>query len=183
LDTLLDAWSNIGDTLPLKILGDGPLAARMEDCCQKNPHIAWLGRRSGPEVLRYLSDATCLVMPSQWYECCPKTLIETLAVGTPAIVANLGAMAEMIEHERTGLHFSTGNASDLAAQVRRLANDTVLQRNMRSAARQEYEDKYTAVANYEQLIDIYRGVVTRPETSLAATTEEATEREFTASLI
>jgi glycosyltransferase involved in cell wall biosynthesis len=182
LATLLEAWDQVGSALPLKTLGDGPLSTLVEDHCRRNPYISWLGRRSGPEVLKCLSKATCLIMPSQWYECCPKTLIETLAVGTPAIVGNLGAMAEMIDHERTGLHFTPGNAIDLASQVHRLINDSQLRQAMRSAARQEYENKYTAASNYQQLIDIYCGVGAKPSTTVNSASTKVAAQEYAALL-
>jgi glycosyltransferase involved in cell wall biosynthesis len=179
--TLLDAWEHVGGALPLKILGDGPLASLVEERCQRNPHIAWLGRRTSPEVLQHLSEATCLIMPSAWYECCPKTLIESLAVGTPAVVSRLGAMAEMIDHERTGLHFTPGDALDLAARVRRLVDDPGVAVNMRPAARQEYADKYMAAANYQQLMEIYTAVARRPIVATSLPRTRTDGRELTTS--
>jgi glycosyltransferase involved in cell wall biosynthesis len=158
IETLLAAWEQVTDHLPLKILGDGPLAPLVEQHAAKNPRVEWLGRKPSNEVLEQLKSATCLVMPSEWYECCPKTLIETLAVGTPAVVTKLGAMAEMIEHESTGLHFERRNPADLARQVNRLAGDPQLTADMRRAARQRFEDRYTADCNYDQLIGIYEQV-------------------------
>ena len=183
LATLLDAWDQCGAILPLKILGDGPLASLVEQRANANPHVTWLGRKSGVEVLQYLSEATCLVMPSEWYECCPKTLIETLAVGTPAIVTRLGAMAEMIDHERTGLHFTPCDSNDLAAQVQRLTRDPQLASRMRAAARRDYEEKYTASANYQQLIEIYNSVVNRPTDATVSAGTEADSRELSASAL
>ena len=156
IETMLDAWDRVGSRLPLKIIGDGPLTARVQESAALNKHIEWLGRKPGPEVMQALRDATCLVMPSEWYECCPKTLIETLAVGTPAVVSRLGAMAEMIQHEVTGLHFEPRNADDLAAQIKRLAQDSEMRGRMSFAARQRYEEFYTADENYEMLLEIYQ---------------------------
>ncbi len=159
IETLLAAWEQLDETLPLKIVGDGPLASFVEERCTDNPRIAWLGWKSGSEVMQLMSEATCLMMPSEWYECCPKTLIESFAVGTPAVVSRLGAMAEMVEHERTGFHFEPRNPHDLASQIKRLVGDPALASKMRHFARQQFEEKYTADLNYEQLMNIYRGVL------------------------
>jgi glycosyltransferase involved in cell wall biosynthesis len=172
IETLLKAWEQV-ESLPLKILGDGPLASLVEQHAAKNPRVQWLGRRPSAEVLDHLKSATCLVMPSEWYECCPKTLIETLAAGTPAVVTKLGAMAEMIEHESTGLHFERRNATDLARQVNRLASDPELTARMRRSARQRFEDAYTADFNYEQLIGIYEQVCQLRTSSQRATSVAA----------
>jgi glycosyltransferase involved in cell wall biosynthesis len=168
IETLLAAWEKVTGSLPLKILGDGPLASLVEQHTAKNPRVQWLGRKPSAEVIEHLKSATCLVMPSEWYECCPKTLIETLAVGTPAVVTKLGAMAEMIEHESTGLHFERRNATDLARQVNRLASDSELSARMRRNARQRFEDKYTADCNYDQLIGIYEQVCQKRTSSQRA---------------
>lgn len=159
LATLLDAWDLSKNLMPLKIVGDGPLAAMVRGRAAANPNIEWLGRRPTSEVLRIMSDAAYLVIPSQWYECCPKTLIESLAVGTPIVASRLGAMAEMIEHSVTGLHFTPGDAQDLAVQVLRFDAEPQLARTMRIAARRQYERHYTPERNYEMLMDIYRQLV------------------------
>lgn len=179
--TLLDAWDTLSEVLPLRILGDGPLVKLVQERTKDNPCVTWLGRRNSDEVLHQLSRATCLVMPSAWYECCPKTLIETLAVGTPAIVSRLGAMAEMIDHERTGLHFTPRGSGDLASQVTRLLADSRLANTMRAAARQKYEEKYTASANYALLMDIYNRVMRRSATATTETLAPDNSRELTAS--
>ena len=61
--------------------------------------------------------ARFLVVPSECYENLPMTVTEAYACGTPTIVAGLGALQVMVADERTGIHFVTGNAEDLACKV------------------------------------------------------------------
>jgi hypothetical protein len=68
----------------------------------------------------------------------------------------MGSTAELVADGRTGYHFEVGNPRDLAAKVLQLANAPERQIEMRRAARREFEDKYTANENYEQLMEIYR---------------------------
>ena len=81
--------------------------------------------------------------------------MEAYAKGTPVIASQLGAMAELVQHGRTGLHFQAGDAADLAAKVQQLISDPFQLSRMRQAARHEYEQYYTAGSNYQQLMAIY----------------------------
>lgn len=168
LDTLLEAWDQLGDVMPLKIVGAGPLDSMVRERAARNRGIEILGSQPIDEVIRYVGDAACLVLPSGLYENCPKTMLEAYAVGTPVVASRLGALAEMVDHETTGLHFEPRNALDLAAQIRRLASDASLRESMRISARRRYEDLYTAESNYRQLMDIYQQACRSRDPSLAA---------------
>jgi len=168
LDTLLEAWDQLNDVMPLKILGSGPLGTMVRERAAHKRAIEVLGRQTIDEVVRYVGNATCLVLPSGWYENCPKTILEAFAVGTPVVASRLGAQAEMVDHERTGLLFEPRSGSDLATQIRRLASDVSLCKRMRTDARREYEDHYTEETNYRQLMDIYRQACHSKDLSAAA---------------
>jgi glycosyltransferase involved in cell wall biosynthesis len=83
------------------------------------------------------------------------TIVEAFACGLPVIASNLGSMAEMVAHERTGLLFEAGNAADLARKVRWAFEHPEAMERMRAAARREFDEKYTAERNYEMLTAIY----------------------------
>jgi glycosyltransferase involved in cell wall biosynthesis len=155
LGTLLEAWKGLAEAGPLKILGDGPLAAHVQKAIQGNSAVEWLGSRPHAEVQDLLGEAQMLILPSTWYEGFPKILVEALAKGTPVVASRLGAMAELIDDGRTGLLFEPGNAEDLAAKVRQFAGDPCRRAAMRQAARKCFEDNHTAERNYRQLVAIY----------------------------
>jgi glycosyltransferase involved in cell wall biosynthesis len=156
VDTLLSAWSRPGAGLPpLKVVGDGPLAERVKEAARQGVAVEWLGRRSQPEVLSLIGEAACLVMPSVWYETFGRTIIEAFARGTPVIASRMGAMAELVADGRTGLHFEPGDAADLAARVRQLVSDPEALETTRRAARDKYEQSYTAEVNYRLLTGLY----------------------------
>ena len=162
LDTLLTAWEQLKQPIPLKIVGDGPLADQVIEATKRLPHVTWLGRRSMAEVHALMGEAMFLIFPSKWYETFGRVAIEAFAKGTPVIAANIGAIAELVDAGRTGLHFQPGNATDLAAKVEwALANPAELAQ-MRQAARAEFEAKYTAEKNYKQLIEIYQKTQNAP---------------------
>jgi glycosyltransferase involved in cell wall biosynthesis len=66
-----------------------------------------------------------------------------------------------VQHGTTGLTFEPGNPADLAACVRRLAQDAAAVAEMRRAARRAYEEKYMAECNFQMLMDIYRRAIER----------------------
>ena len=155
LDTLLAAWEQLEQPLPLKIVGDGPLADQVVAATKKMPHVEWLGRKSMPEVHALMGDAMFLVFPSKWYETFGRVAVEAFAKGTPVVAANIGAIAELVDAGRTGLLFQPGNANDLAAKVCWLLDNPTAIAQMRQEVRIEFEAKYTAEKNYQRLMDIY----------------------------
>ena len=155
LDTLLAAWEQLGYAIPLKIVGDGPLSEQVKAATKEISGLEWLGHQPLQKVYDLIGDATCLIMPSKWYETFGRVIIEAFAKGTPAIASNIGAVAELVEHGRTGLLFEPGNAADLAKKVQWLINNPNELYKMRQEARLEFEAKYTVEKNYRKLIDIY----------------------------
>ncbi len=158
LDTLLAAWEQLGKALPLKIVGDGPLAKEVAKLAERLPKVEWLGRQPMAEVHRLMGEATVLVFPSKWYETFGRVAVEAFAKGTPVIAAKIGAIAELVDHRRTGLHFNPGDSGDLANTVELALSDPLELGQMRQRVRAEFEAKYTAQKNYQQLLDIYSSV-------------------------
>ncbi len=157
--TLLRAWEGLKGRVPLKIVGDGPLAREVQEAQNRTPGVEWLGRKSPQEVYALMGEAAFLVFPSEWYETFGRVAIEAFARGTPVLAAQIGAVGEVTEDRRTGLHFRPGDPEDLAAKVEWLLSHPGELARMRREARAEYEAKYTAERNYEQLMAIYLGVL------------------------
>ena len=155
LDILLKAWQYLDKKVPLKIVGDGPLADLVVKATKKYPHIEWLGRRPLKEVYQLMGEAMFLVFPSKWYETFGRVAVEAFAKGTPVIASNLGAIAELVEDNKTGLHFRPGDSQDLATKVQSLLEHPTQLNKMRYAVRAEFEAKYTEQKNYSRLIEIY----------------------------
>ncbi|BAY08414.1 glycosyltransferase family 4 protein [Calothrix sp. NIES-2098] len=164
LDTLLAAWEQLGGKIPLKIIGDGQLCDRVAEAVNKLPHVEWLGRKPMQEVYELMGEAKVLIFPSKWYETFGRVAIEAFAKGTPVIAANIGAIAELVDPGRTGLHFRPGDSQDLAQKVEWVLSHPAELAQMRREARAEFEVKYTAEKNYQQLMEIYTQVQPHPKT-------------------
>ena len=153
--TLLSAWQKLGDKIPLKILGDGPLAPQVAAAAKRSHGVEWLGRKPLEEVYELMGNASFLVISSEWYETFGRVGIEALAKGTPLVVANIGALAELVLPKQNGLTFRPGDAEDLVTQVQWLLDHPQELRQMRQFARADFEAKYTASDNYRRLREIY----------------------------
>jgi glycosyltransferase involved in cell wall biosynthesis len=159
ISTLLAAWRQIGNDLPLQIAGDGPLASEVEKASREMENVTWLKWLPRDEILQRMKDASVLILPSTWYEGFPMIISEAFAVGLPVITSNLGSMSSIVDHQRTGLHFEPGNAAALVEAVRWWSAHRAEAAFMRTEARLEYETKYTAEENYKQMMNIYDSVL------------------------
>ncbi len=160
LRTLLDTWDRLDGEIPLRIVGDGPLRAELElrKARRGLAGLGFLGWLSRGQTLAAMKGSRFLVFPSEWYECFPATLVEAFACGVPVIASRLGAMQEIVQDGKTGLHFTAGDSDDLAAKVEWAWSHPKELDQMGRAARAEYQAKYTAERNYRMLMEIYQGV-------------------------
>ena len=169
--TLVAAWQRLGSGIPLRVVGDGPLRAELEAQVSRlglsrvwrgkpaATSISFHGRLTPDHVTPVMKRARFLVFPSELYEGMPRTIIEAFACGVPVIASRLGAMQEIVEDGRTGLHFTPGDADDLAAKVEWAWTHPEQMETMGRAARAEYEAKYTAERNYQLLMSTYQRVI------------------------
>jgi glycosyltransferase involved in cell wall biosynthesis len=159
INILLKAWKLIGNKLPLKIVGEGPLSSEVIQAAKENDSIDYVGRKSPEEVYKLLQEAKFLVFPSMWYEGLPRTIIEAYATGTPVIASNLGSMSSLIKDGLTGLLFQPGNIQDLVNKIDWSLKNPEKITQMRSYARAEFEEKYTPEKNYQMLMEIYNRLI------------------------
>jgi glycosyltransferase involved in cell wall biosynthesis len=160
LGVMLEAWRQLDSKIPLKILGDGPMAGLVTEAVKEMPEIEWLGRRPLEEVYEIVGNAAFMVFPSEWYETFGRVAIEAFAKGTPIVASNIGAIAELVDRERNGLLFQPSDPSDLAAKINWLLAHPQELAQMRLTARAEFDAKYTAGDNCTRLIEIYQTALT-----------------------
>jgi glycosyltransferase involved in cell wall biosynthesis len=159
---LIDAYVQNALTLPLKIVGEGPLREGLQQQVKEaglENTITFLGRQDKATVLQLMQQARFLVFPSIWYEGFPLTIAEAFSCGLPVIVPKLGSMAEIVEDGQTGLHFAPRDATDLAKKMTWAEQNPTAIAQMSKHARLTYETKYTPEANFDQLMKIYQQVL------------------------
>jgi glycosyltransferase involved in cell wall biosynthesis len=160
IETLLNAWRSLGNVVPLKIAGDGPLVNAVQEAVAQNGAIQWMRRISNADVYDLIGAAAFLVLPSQCYEgALPRVVIEAFAKGTPVIVPRLGAMGEIVDDYQNGICFIPGNPEDLATKVRCLFSDASALKRMRRGARETFDQNFTAEANHGVLMATYERAI------------------------
>jgi glycosyltransferase involved in cell wall biosynthesis len=155
LPTALAAWSRLGGTVRLKVVGDVPAAFRADVSSRGAAGVDWLGARPHSQVQALMRDALVLVFPSACYETFGLVVAEAFAAGLPVIASDIGTMSAMISNGQTGLHFRPNDPEDLAAKVSWLCAHPEARAVMAQAARAEFERKYTADHSYRTLVDVY----------------------------
>lgn len=160
--TLLAAWQHLVGKIPLKILGDGPMAPMVASTAQRSGGVEWLGWRSKDEVRARMRDALVLIFPSVCYEMFPLVAIEGFEAGLPVIASDHGSLRSLVDDGRTGLLFRTGDQDDLVARLSWILSHPVELNRLRRAARAEFDANYTAERHYAMLMEIYERVVSSP---------------------
>ncbi|MHC2992530.1 hypothetical protein OB13_13415 [Pontibacter sp. HJ8] len=171
LETLLQAHAL--QPFRLRIVGDGPLRERVEAHVKQHPEAEYLGFQARPQVLELLKKSKGLIFSSEWLETFGMTIIEAFSTGTPVIAAKIGGAEQLVEHGVNGLHYTPGNAAELAEKVQQLLTEPDLAATLGIAARQSYEARYTPEANYQMLVAIYEAVIGPVKQKHAATTPQA----------
>lgn len=160
IDQLIDAWQQTPD-IPLKIIGDGPLSDNIRTAVSSRElaGIELLGRQPRSIVFEMMKRARFLIFPSECYENIPMTILEAFASGLPVIAPAFGVAQEIVEHDKTGLHYDVGNPLQLAQKVRWAWDHPERISQMGFAARREFLEKYTVDVNYQLLVNIYNQAI------------------------
>ncbi|MGN1122827.1 MAG: glycosyltransferase, partial [Eubacterium sp.] len=139
------------------LAGTGPL----EELCRDIKNVKALGFVSGDELKSLIANAAFTLCPSEWYENCPMSVVESLALGTPVIGSDLGGTSELISEGKTGFIFEAKNKEQLKEKITRLYNDDALLLEMSKSC---LLGSTNTIENYSNtLIDIYNNLITQNE--------------------
>lgn len=158
IKTLLKAAESTGITL--KIVGTGPLFDEISDYSKTHTNIHVLGHQLGESLKTLINRASFIVVPSEWYENNPMTVIEAFALGKPVIGARIGGIPEIISDNETGFLFESRNSDDLISSIQKAKELNINEYNqMSSKARLFAENKFSTDTHYQRLIQIYNQVL------------------------
>lgn len=157
IETLIRAFSNLPyDGIQLKIAGEGPLEAVLKARAAGDRRISFCGYLSGEPLADITRKAMAVVVPSEWYENAPLSVLEAMAYGKPVIGARIGGIPEMIDDGQNGLLFASGDTRGLTQAMSTLIEmDGATLTDMGRSARRKVEVEYNSDLHYERLIDIY----------------------------
>lgn len=162
LQTLLRALKPLD--VPLRIVGEGPLRGALEEQIDGEGlrgRVTFAGYRSGADLAREYCAAAFLVMPSEWCENAPVSVLEAFAHGKPVVGADLGGIPELVVPGQTGLLFPPGDADALRDRLETLARDRALRVQLGRAARRRAETDFSPDRHLEGLLAIYEHCLCR----------------------
>ena len=115
IGTLMDAAKALPE-IPFIFAGSGPLEAELAGV----PNITNVGFQTGEALETLIREAKFTVYPSEWYENCPFSVMESQMFGTPVLGADIGGIPELIRVGETGELFESGNVTELKEKINSL---------------------------------------------------------------
>ena len=115
--------------------------------------IEFLGQMNWDDFMPIVRKARFMVLPAEWSENNPLTVIESQSLGTPVLGARIGGIPELIEEGVSGMTFTSGDVDDLAAKISAMWNYSF---DYRAIALNAVE-RYSSEAYYDKLMRYYRG--------------------------
>ena len=151
---LLQAWEQLPH-IPLKLMGDGPLAVELKAYVKQNrlEHIEFLGSVSNDDYNQFMQGAKFIVIPSQCYENFPRIAVEAFAFGLPVLGSRLGSLKEIIVDGETGFCFSHTDSHELKAKAKTMWEMDLL--DLSTKVKAIFDVRYSPLVNGQQLVTIY----------------------------
>jgi len=155
--TLIEAARLTG--LPLRIAGTGAWTYEMQAEIADLPNVEYLGFVTGEPLRRLVARARAVVVPSEWYENCPMSVLEAKAVGTPVIGTRIGGIPELVRDGIDGFLCDVGSSEDLARAADAVAaTDATDIAAMESAGKADVAARFLPQVHYRRLVAIYKRV-------------------------
>jgi glycosyltransferase involved in cell wall biosynthesis len=149
--TFLQAAAQTG--VSAKVAGDGPLGEELRSRYAPCANIEFLGHLDASGVKKLLQEAAAVVIPSEWYENNPLSVIEALCAGVPIIGAQIGGIPELIDLVAgSGVKFQAGNIDDLKERLQQFNAEAF----RRTAIATQARALFSADSHYEGLMRIYQ---------------------------
>ena len=141
--TLIEAANQL--PYRLVVIGGGPLMDELKAVAKDN--VEFVGFKQWDDIKQLVGNARFSVIPSEWYENNPLSVIEAQCLGTPVLGANIGGIPELTEYT-----FVSGNVEDLKEKIEGMWNATFDYNKLAS----ESMARYDAESYYRQIMEVYK---------------------------
>ncbi|KAA3606088.1 MAG: glycosyltransferase family 1 protein [Planctomycetota bacterium] len=157
-ETLLQAIRSA--EVPLKFAGTGPLLESLKKKAQRfdMKQVDFLGHLDSAGMDALLKNARALILPSEWFENAPMSILEAFATGVPVIGADIGGIPEMVLPGKTGQLHASGDAESLAEALVELWRNPDAAFAMGRNARRMAEEVFSPGVHYQGLRRIYQHI-------------------------
>jgi len=151
LFTLIKAFKGLNVTL--KIIGTGPIEEDLKIKVKSFGlnNVKFLGYKLGEDLKNEIRNSMGVILPSEWYENNPRTVLEAFALGKPIIGARIGGIPELVRDGETGYTFEPGNADDLGDKILLFLKNFEKIADMGKNARKFVEENFNPEKHYHQM--------------------------------
>ncbi|MBQ2423820.1 MAG: glycosyltransferase [Alistipes sp.] len=154
LETLINAFSNLPH-LKLKIVGEGDMEQKLRAMVTTD-NIEFCGYQSGGNLRQTIKNCKAIVVPSEWYENNPMTIIEAQSAGIPTIGARIGGIPEIVEPNKTGYLFTPKSVEELILAIQTMESlDSVQYNTLSQECQHRAAEMFSSDALYPKIINLY----------------------------
>ncbi|MHB1674815.1 MAG: glycosyltransferase [Acidobacteriaceae bacterium] len=142
--------------LRLWMVGDGSERKRLETLANElgiSAQVTFWGQQL--DVAPFFSAADAFIM-SSISEGLPMSLLQALSLGLPAIVTNVGGMAEVVRLAKAGLTVPVTDSAEMAAAILRLARGDAERQQFSTNAEEAFHSRFTLQTMVDAYMDLYR---------------------------
>jgi glycosyltransferase involved in cell wall biosynthesis len=160
LPTLIRAAGRAG--VALDIAGTGPQEGELRQlAAATGATVSFLGHLGGQALHDAVRASRAVVLPSEWYENAPMSLLEAYALGKPVIGSAIAGIPELVREGLTGALFPAGDAVALSGVLRRFADAPAGDIAGWGRSARTWVEAEFSPARYRQRIDaLYAGLAT-----------------------
>ena len=155
---LVDAFKLL-DPIKLIVLGDGPLKEELI-IKLKNENISniqLIGYIKGEQKQLLISKSLALIIPSIWFEIGPLTAVESLSLGVPIIVNNVGATKEFLINNYNGFLYEADKADSLRNVILKLIDMKEIDYyKLKANSLIVFNKLFNEEKNFEILVKLYK---------------------------
>ena len=144
--------------VPLYIVGDGESVPDIQSILEKNScdHIQLLGFKQGDELRALIQNSICSILPSELYENCPMSILESYAYGKPVIGADIGGIPEIVEDSVDGFLVPAGQPEALRERLQWMFEHKSEAAEMGRAGRRKVEIEFNPEIHYQKIMKVYQ---------------------------
>lgn len=152
-----------GMDVKLRILGTGSYEDILKQYIktERIRNVFFLGYKTGNELTVEIRNALVVVVPSEWYENNPRSVLEAFSLSTPVVGARIGGIPELVKNGQNGLTFEEANSVDLREKLQYVLDNPDRLVDMGKNARRFVEEKFNPEKHYNDLIRIYEMVIAK----------------------
>jgi glycosyltransferase involved in cell wall biosynthesis len=162
VETLLQAHAADNAAWRLVVAGTGP---QSQDFKSRFPLAEFTGHLTGDALKARLRDASVVVVPSEWHENSPLSILEAMAHAKPIVAARIGGIPELVRDGETGFLFSPKNTQELSRCIKVLLGDSDLRRKFGGEARRIVETQHSLARHGASLRSLYESLIVASKSS------------------